>query len=362
MLFFISFILSFGLSLVLTYAVGKLALKKGVVDMPDGGRKKHSKPTPLLGGVSIYGSLVVTICFLLFFDGALLGGFFSIKHVFGLLLAAGILVIGGVVDDIKDLRPWQQFFFPVCAVLVIVASGIGIDYITNPFGETFDLTLYKIELFSFNAIPYYFVILADIFALIWLLGTIYTTKILDGVDGLVGGLTVIASISIFVLSMDERVLQPETALISLVVAGSFLGFLVFNFHPAKIFLGEAGSTLAGFLVGVLAILSGGKLATALLILSIPIVDLAFVIIERLVNGQSPFKTADTKHLHFRLRELGLSVRKTVLLMYSCAIILGYVALKIEGKAKVITLIFLSFASFIVLVSLSLYLRKKKAAF
>ena len=259
------------------------------------------------------------------------------KHIIGIMIAGLLLIIGGVLDDKFNLSPLKQIIWPVSACIVIIISGIGIDFISNPLGEALQLNQFQYKIFEYNSTPYFIILLADLFTLIWLLGVTYTTKFLDGLDGLVAGISVIASVILFFLSMQINIMQPETALISIILGGASLGFLFWNFHPAKIFLGEGGSTFIGFMLGTIAIISGGKIATALLILGIPILDVLWVILRRILKGRSPFKSADRKHLHFRLLYLGLSHRGAVLFLYFISLTFGVLALLLQGREKVLAL-------------------------
>ena len=165
----------------------------------------------------------------------------------------------------------------------------------------------------------------------------YTTKLLDGLDGLVSGISAIGAIIIFLLTTMTKYYQPDTALLSLIFSACCIGFLIFNFNPAKIFLGEGGSLFTGFMLGVLSIISGGKIATALLIMGIPILDAAWVILRRIFEGKSPFKTADRKHLHFRLLDLGMNQKQTVIFMYFLSAGFGISTLFLQSKSKLIAL-------------------------
>jgi UDP-GlcNAc:undecaprenyl-phosphate GlcNAc-1-phosphate transferase len=242
---------------------------------------------------------------------------FELAAVF---LGGLVLVIGGYLDDRYRLRPSRQFLFPLLAVGIVAAAGVGISRITNPFGGILKLA------------P--FVTVA--FTVAWLLGTTYTMKLLDGLDGLVAGITAIGALLITALSLTHRYFQPDVAVISLALAGATLGFLVFNFHPARIFLGEGGSTLCGFLLGILAIISGGKVATALLVLGIPAVDVALVVGQRLAGRRGPF-IGDRSHLHFRLFNLGFSHRGAVLFLYVLALGFGMTTLFLQAREKVVAL-------------------------
>ena len=162
----------------------------------------------------------------------------------------------------------------------------------------------------------------------------YTTKFLDGRDGLVAGVVAIGALVIAAVSQMVEVSQPDTALLAMAVAGAFAGFLVFNFSPARIFLGEGGSTLAGFLLGALAIISGGKIATALLIFGLPIFDTAAVIIRRYRRKQSIWQ-GDRSHLHFRLVEIGLTRTQAVLFYWFAAAAFGTSTLVLQGWEKLV---------------------------
>ncbi|MDP2684117.1 MAG: MraY family glycosyltransferase [bacterium] len=338
--YIIPFLVTFVLAIIITWLVRKFALKKNIVDKVDeSGRKIHRRDTPLLGGNAIFFSvLIVTLVYAIFSD-RLIGGYLMPKYLWAIFIGGGLLMIGGYLDDKLSLKPAKQVIWPILAVLVIITGGIGVSYITNPVGGTYDLESIQFKIFEINNIPYYFVLLADIFAFVWLMGMMYTTKFLDGLDGLVSGITTIGAFVLFFLSITQEVAQPETALLSVILAGAALGFLVFNFYPAKIFLGEGGSLFTGFMLGVLSIISGAKIATALLIMGIPILDVLWVIIRRIfIEKKSPFSTADNKHLHFRLLDIGLSHRQAVILLYFISIVFGGVALIFSGKDKLIALI------------------------
>ncbi len=342
-----SYILPFFVSVIFsvfcTILVKWWAKKKGVFDRPEAApdRKIQSKPTPLLGGMAIFiASCLVTTLYVIF-SNRLLGGYMLPKYLVGIGLAGLLLMIGGYLDDRFHLKPSRQILWPILACLVVVGAGIGVTYITNPFGGVWQLDSIKWNIFSFDGTPYHFTLWADLFAFLWLMGMMYTTKFLDGLDGLVSGIGVIGSVILFFLSLGKEVAQPETALLASIFAGACLGFLFFNFHPAKIFLGEGGSLFVGFMLGVLSIISGAKIATALLIMGIPILDVAWVIIRRVFfEKKSPFSTADRKHLHFRLLDVGLSHRGAVLLLYTISLCFGAVALFSGTKQKVIAMFIL----------------------
>ncbi len=309
------------LSFLVTRLVRDFALRNNIVDYPDQARKLHAVPTPLLGGIGIFVALAVAL-----YSGRaiILSGNLEAQHWLGVLVGALIIVIGGVIDDVKKLLPIQQFSFAVAAVLAVVWGGVGIEKITDPTGGLLYLNSWAIPLFS----------------MVWILGMMYTTKLLDGVDGLVASTGTVAGIVIFLFTMTTRWFQPDIAFAALMFSAACLGFLLLNWAPAKIFLGESGSLLIGFVLGVLSIISGGKIAIALLIMGIPILDVAWTIIRRLFARQNPFKTADRKHLHFRLLDAGLGARATVLLYCSVSLIFGLTTLFFQSRGKFLSLIIL----------------------
>ncbi len=347
--------IAFGLGVALTFCVRTLAHRFGIVDQPTGGRKIHTQATALLGGVAVIVATLVT-----YWCAApeLFGGYLLPKHVIGVTLAASILLVGGAADDVWDLRPQWQIGFPVLATLIIIASGVGIDYITNPFGGVVYFDQWNIELFRINNVPYYLTVWADLFTFVWLMVMMYTTKFLDGLDGLVSGISVIGLLIIALLSYSAAVVQPETGLLAVIAAAAFAGFLVFNWNPASIFLGESGSLFAGFIVGVLAIISGGKIATTLLILGIPFFDVIWVVVRRvLIERRSPFQ-ADRKHLHLRLIDAGLTQRQAVLLLYGFTIVFGLSSLTLQGDQKLIAVCIVA-ATLVIIGAGSVYVYKKR---
>lgn len=350
-LFVFIFIISVILSAILTWLIRRLALKLKIIDWPEiGGRKIHLRPVPLLGGLAIFFAFFI-ILFLIYFSPVWpvkKFGFFeilpknlnlvTIKQIVGLLVASIFLMIGGFLDDKYHLKPRQQIVWPILATLVVIFSGIGIRYINNPFGSGYwHFDQYKFEIFRFQEVPFYFTPLADLFTFIWLMILMYATKLLDGLDGLVSGISVIGGLVIAGLCLLTKFYQPDVAILALIFAGTSLGFLFFNFHPAKIFLGEGGSLFAGFILGSLAIISGGKIATAFLILSISVLDVFWVIIKRIfIEYKSPF-SAGREHLHFRLLDIGFSHQGAVIFLWLIALIFGGLAifLKTQGKLFVI---------------------------
>lgn len=344
------------MSWALAGGIRRLALRKGWVDHPEAApdRKIHAEPVPLLGGLAVFGGFALTSIFLW---NILTAGYLLPKHLLGLLVAGAVLMVGGVWDDIKNLKPSRQIVFPILACLIVVASGIDIHEITNPFGGTISLETISWTFFTWQDAPYRLVLWADLFGILWLLSTTYATKFLDGLDGLVAGVTAIGASALAVLSYRAPVLQPETALVALCLAGASLGFLIWNRHPARIFLGESGSLFCGFTLGALAIISGGKIAIALLVLGVPLLDAAWVIFKRIRSGHSPF-VGDSEHLHQRLFKLGLSQRQVAWILYLVTAGFGYVGLFLQGREKVWALVVL-LVVLVLLGWIAVHLQKKK---
>lgn len=345
-------IVSLILAFVLVWPVRYFAQRFNINDIPSP-RKVHDKPIPLMGGIAVYLSFIITI--LLFWNN-LLDGIIEVKHLVGLIVASTIIMIGGVIDDRYSLRARYQILFPIIATIIIIVSGIGIKYITNPFGGFLHFDEWKILLFWYHGVPYYFTVIADIFTFVWLLGMMYVTKLLDGLDGLATGIGIIGSIIIFIVSLFWDVANSATSILALISAGALFGFLIWNWHPAKIFLGEGGSVLIGFILGVLAIISGGKIATALLVMGIPILDVAWVIVRRVFFNHGRIAEADKKHLHHRLLNVGLSHRQTVIFLYIITGIFGLISVVQHTMGKLTSLLIL-----VVFMAILAYLLVKKAS-
>jgi len=347
-IYIIPFILALVLSLVLTPVVKKLALRYKILDEPNRPRKIQAQPVPLLGGVAIFMAfgLVLILAWVL---GWLDDGIIKNAQIWGILIGGLIIVVVGVLDDKFNIRT-KSFIGPFLAAVIVVILGVTVRYVTNPF--IMGTGPYG------RALLYFSGMVGSIFSFVWILGMMYTTKFLDGLDGLASGIGAIGAIILFVVSLFWDVAQSGTSILALALAGSLLGFLVYNWHPAKIFLGESGSVLIGFMLGVLSIISGAKIATALLIMGIPILDVAWVIGRRVFKEKkSPF-LGDSKHLHFRLLEVGFSHRQTVLFLYFLTLIFGTSSLFLQSQSKVVA-IGIMFVVMVILASILILVYKRK---
>ena len=330
----LSFLLALGLSLILTPAIISLAKKYKLVDDP---RRRphpatiHKRIIPRAGGVAIFLAFLITALLTLPMSQKLLG----------VILGGLILIAVGIIDDRRDLKSYWKILAQILAALIVVGSGIGISFITNPFSllgltnasmDVIRLDEYRIFFDFFG--PHSIIILADLFALFWIVWVINMVNFSSGVDGQMPGIVLITLMVIFAASLrfpgDQS--QMIVSALSLIGAGATLGFLFSNFYPAKIFPGDSGSYFLGFLVATLAILSGAKVGTAILVMAIPLLDGVFTVIRRLAEGKSPF-VGDRKHLHHRLLELGWGQRRIALFYYLVCAILGAAALTLHSAEK-----------------------------
>jgi len=325
--------IAFILALALTFPLKRLVWRWKVLDIPGEERKIHKAPTPLLGGVAIFLSFWAVFAIAFFINRDLFVGAVGPKQIFGVFLGSAIIMICGFLDDKYSLRPGAQIWGPVLAATIVLAFGVGVRFITNPFGGVL-----RLDQFSAGAgLGLWLIFPANLITFFWLLGTMYTTKILDGLDGLVAGIAAIGATLIFLFTTFTKYLQPDVALMAVIFAGAAGGFLIWNFYPAKIFLGEGGSIFAGFMLGVLAVISGGKIAIALLVIGLPALDLVWIICRRIFWEKHSPASADRKHLHFRLLDLGLTPRQAVLCFYLFSIFFGGAALFLPSREKLAAL-------------------------
>lgn len=288
----------------------------------------HRRVIPRAGGLVIYLGLLINAVIFLPFS----------KQLVGILLGGAILIFVGLLDDKFDLSPYFRLATNFLAALVVVGGGVGISFITNPFDTIIHLDNLRIkfELFGSHSI----VVWADLFALIWIVWCMNMVNWSKGVDGQMPGFVGISALVLGILSfrfMSTDLGQWTTASLAFITAGAFLGFLPFNFYPQKIMPGYGGGSLAGFMLAVLAILSGGKVATAILVLGVPMMDAIYTILRRLYRGRSPV-WGDRGHLHHKLLELGWGKRRIALFYWTVSAILGALALSLNSQQKFFTII------------------------
>ena len=302
-----AFIVSFAFTFATTPLVRRFAFKIGAIDIPKDNRRMHKKPTPRIGGLAIiFGFTVATLCFAQ-----------PSRQLYGTLAGAVIIAVMGVIDDCKNLPAKLKFVIQIIAALVVVFAGdIKIDVFTNP------------NFLSDN--PYWVLPewLSVTLTVIWIVFITNAVNFIDGLDGLAAGVSAIMSISLVFISI--RVGEYSIAILGIALMGSCFGFLPFNFNPAKIFMGDTGSTFLGFMLATLSIQGVFKsyavisFAVPLLILGLPLFDALFAMIRRILRGQSPM-TADRGHLHHRLVDMGFSQKQTVFILYAISGVLGITA-------------------------------------
>lgn len=288
--YIITFLLAVLLALLLTPASIKLAGRWGIMDHP-GERRIHSRPIPRLGGAAIYISFWLAVFLNIHVN----------NDVLGLFLGSTVVFAAGIYDDMKGLRPRYKLLWQVFAALIPIFFGLTVESLTLPiFGE--------VNLGLFGAI----------FIVLWIVGVVNTVNISDGLDGLAAGICFIASLILFWSA--NRIEQYPASFLMLALAGVALGFLFYNYHPAKVFMGDSGSMFFGYVMGAVSIMGLLKTATILglifplLVLGLPIMDMTFAIIRRRWKGLS-IARADKGHLHHRLLDAGLSQRKAVFVLY-----------------------------------------------
>lgn len=265
---------------------------------------------------------------------------FLTPELYGVMAATFFLMLIGAWDDFREIIWKVQLFFQVSIALLVFIMGVRIYYVTNPIaGSIINLDVGVGVFFSAALV------------IAWILLLINSMNWLDGIDGLSGGVSLIGVLTIFFLSLKPEVNQPPIAIIAMILAGSVLGFLIFNFYPSRVLAGTSGSMFMGFSLAALAIFSGTKIATAILVMALPIIDFLWVIGERIKNKKSIFKP-DKNHLHHKLLELGWSQRKINIFFYLITALMAVVALNTRAIGKSITflLAFVVMASALIIIS------------
>ncbi|MEP6639337.1 MAG: MraY family glycosyltransferase [Chloroflexota bacterium] len=311
------------LAVALTPLVRSIVMRYEIVDRPEA-RRVNKVPVPRGGGLAVSAAfLVVASLFLVLDRGAT---FVSIpirldpSEVAALLLGGAVAAALGAIDDLLDLRARFQLLGQIGLALGAVALGISFDHIANPLGGP-DITF---------AGP-----IAAGLTVFWIVGMINSINWIDGLDGLSSGVAFIAAVTLGLISLTNQtnqVGQPLIAVLCFALAGALLGFLRWNFHPATIFPGTSGVQFVGYTLAVLAILGTAKVAVALLVLGVPIIDTFWIIVRRLSQHRSPF-SPDRTHIHHRLLDLGLSHRQTVLAIYGICLGLAVLSMLLSGVTQ-----------------------------
>ena len=343
-----AFITTLFVSLISTPLVIVLAKKLQLVDDP----KKRFHPAnthlgviPRAGGIAIAVSLFFGILFFMDID----------RVIASIMISMLLITVIGVWDDFADVSAYIRLLLNFLVAAVVVVGGVTTDFITNPFGGVIHLDgiTWHVSIFG-NEVT--LVVLSMIFSLVWIVWMMNAVGWSAGVDGQFPGFIAIACFVIALLSqrfIDLDQSQHVVSFLSLITAGSFLGFLFWNFYPQKIMPGYGGKSLAGFMLAVLSILSGAKVGTALLVLGVPLIDAFYTVVRRIAAGRSPFK-ADRGHLHHRLLDLGWGKRRIAFFYWTISAILGAVALTFQSPGKLFVFLLLFVLVGALLISLRLF--------
>ena len=305
---------AFAVSFLMCPLVKSFAYRIGAIDVPKDNRRMHKKPVPRLGGLAIFLGFMVSMLL-----------FVRIDHQLkGILLGASIIVVLGVVDDMSPLRATFKFCVQIVAALVAVFHGVVIEILSNP------------NVFAEN--PYWELNWLSIpITVLWIVGITNAVNLIDGLDGLACGVSTISAVSMLVIAL--LVSEGDVALVMASLVGACLGFMPYNRNPAKMFMGDTGSTFLGYILATISIQGLFKyyaivsFAVPFLILGLPMFDTLFAIIRRLAHGQNPM-APDRGHIHHRLIDMGLSQKQAVAALYVISSILGLSAVVLTSSGAV----------------------------
>lgn len=307
-------------SLLLTPIVRRLAHRVDAVDHPEE-RRVNTSPIPRGGGIAVAIAFLGVSAALLVLDAAV--GIWRPEDALlsrglaAVLVGGAVATVVGLLDDRYNLRARWQLAGQIVVALVPVAMGISVGVIASPLGTG----VIRLE-----------GLLGAAFVVLWIVGMINSVNFIDGLDGLSAGVAFIAAMTLAIISLVGPGPEPVVALLCVTLAGALLGFLRWNFHPASIFIGTSGVMFVGYTLALLSILGNAKVAVALLVLGVPIIDTFYTIVRRLRSGRSPF-SPDRGHIHHRLLDVGLSHRQTVLVIYAICLGLGALALVLSGTGQ-----------------------------
>lgn len=317
---------------LLTPIVIKFAKRLGIIDDP--AKNKHPKvthtyPIPRGGGLAVFGAILTTAIIFLPLD----------KHLKGILGGAIVVVVLGFLDDKYNLNPYLRLVINFLAAAIPIAAGVGIAHIANPLGGMIDLTNPQIN-FTLLGEARSIWLLSDLFALFWIVFVMNMLNIgAKGIDGQLTGVVVIAAATIALLSLkfSADITQWPVATLAGVVMGAFFGFLPWHIYPQKIMPGYGGATLAGYFLAILSILSTAKVGTLMVVLGVPLIDTGYVVLRRILKGQSPV-WGDRSHLHHKLLDSGWTKSKVTLFYWMATAVLAILALNLNTIPKLYTMI------------------------
>ena len=333
--YYIVFLIPIILSYLFTPLAKYTAKKIGAIDVPKDDRRVHNVPIPRLGGLAIYLATIISMVIFLDID----------KSILSIMIGGTIIVITGIIDDVKPMSARLKLVFQIIAAVVLIIGDVRIEFLGNPFVENgiIDLGIFSIP--------------ATIF---WVVGITNTLNLIDGLDGLSAGVGAIAAVSLFFVAASLDYFDTSVVMIMCaIIAGSAFGFLPHNFNPAKIFMGDTGALFLGYMLSVVAIEGAMKsvatitIVVPILALGLPIFDTTFAIIRRVINRR-PISEADKGHVHHRLLAKGLSQKQAVLTLYVVSAIFGSSAVLMAGLRPeygvvvigiVLTLVFLGAVRF-----------------
>lgn len=327
--FVVSLLLAWLITDLLIPHVVRFAKKIGKMDQPDP-RKVHKEPIPRLGGIAIFLGFLFSLIGIELLEP---GFFLENNQWYGILIGTVLMFSLGIADDIKSLSAKFKFIAQILIALIAFYFSVKIIAISNPFGNAIILPNW----------------LSAIVTVFWIVGITNTINLIDGLDGLAAGVSIIAGITLFIIALQTN--QDIVAVIILSLIGATIGFLRYNFNPAKIFMGDSGSLFIGFTLATISISGVLKLAATvtivlpILILGIPIMDTSFAIIRRFFSGKPIFQP-DKGHLHHRLLGIGLSQKRAVIVIYGLSSLLAGIALYLIGMDIAFTVILASIMTLI----------------
>ena len=319
----IAFLLAFIISFMTTPGTMKLAHKIGAVDIPKDDRRMHNNIMPKLGGLAVIAGFVISITYLIFvmsIEGSIniFGPEEYYKKLLGILLGIIIIASTGLLDDIKTLKPWQKLLGQILAAVVVVFVG-GVQIVDIKVSTLGQIGLSKG--------------ISSLITIIWIVGLTNAINLIDGLDGLSTGISLISSLSLLIIfALNGSPLIAITVISSLI--GALVGFLPFNYQPAKTFIGDTGSNFLGFMLAIVSILGVAKTYTVaviilpVLVLGLPILDVVWAIIRRIIKGKSlkAVFRADNEHVHHKLVKRGFSQKQAVLILYGASAVFGMFAI------------------------------------
>ena len=310
---------SFGVTLGLIKGALLFFPKWGLMDKPEKyGLSREA--IPYFGGLTMIFGFLLSLLLFVGVDAKILS------------MIVGIVMLGVVsfLDDKYGLSPFLRLGVQILAALILVFGGVGVHYLSNPFGNQIFLDIGK---FTFWGKELF--VVSTLFMVFWVVLLINTMNFLDGLNGLTSGVSTIASVALFLLSVRpglHGLNQEQFSIIAIIFVGVVFAFWLFDFYPSKLLMGDTGSVFLGFMLAVLSIFSGGKVATAFLVLGFPILDVFWVVLRRIREGNSPFK-GDLMHFHHRLLYKGLSVRKALVVIYFLCALFGFIAVFLPTSLK-----------------------------